>query len=101
MKLSVAFGFQPGLLDRLAALPNVKEIYGCCGADLIGSGRSAYTMRSVSKPKLAATIVEAHAVGIAFNYLLNTASLYGMEQTRSGQRTIRRLSLIHISEPTR
>lgn len=89
MKLSVAFGFQPGLLDRLASLPNVKEIYGCCGADLIGSGRSAYTIRPVRKPKLAATIVEAHAVGIAFNYLLNTASLYGMEQTRSGQRVIR------------
>jgi len=90
MKLSVAYGFQPALLDRLSALPDVKEIYGCCGADFIGSGRSAYTIRPVPKSKLVDTIAKAHAKGIEFNYLLNTASLYGMEQTRSGQRTIRR-----------
>jgi collagenase-like PrtC family protease len=90
MKLSVAYSFQDGLLDRLSALPDVKEIYGCCGADFIGSGRSAYTLRSVPKSKLGDTIVHAHAKGIAFNYLLNTASLYGIEQTRSGQRAIRR-----------
>lgn len=97
MKLSVAYGFQPGLLDRLSVLPDVKEIYGCCGADFIGSGRSAYTLRPVSKSRLVDTIVQAHAKGINFNYLLNTASLYGIEQTRNGQRAIRQI-LDHLME---
>jgi collagenase-like PrtC family protease len=91
MNLSVAYGFQPGLLERLARFPQVKEVYGCKGASIIGSGRSAYTLPPISGRALAKAVEDAHAGGMGFNYLLNTASLYGMEQTRSGERAIRRI----------
>jgi collagenase-like PrtC family protease len=91
MRLSVAYTFETGILKRLARFPNVKEVYGCRGNDFIGSGRSSYTLRPVSSRGIESTVREAHVEGISFNYLLNAASLYGMEQTREGNRRIRRI----------
>ena len=91
MQLSVAYTFEPGILKRLARFPHVKEVYGCRGSDFIGSGRASYTLRPVSSPGIESAVREAHAEGIFFNYLLNAASLYGMEQTREGNRRIRRI----------
>ena len=97
MKLSVAYTFEPGSIGRLAGYSEVKELYGCRGRDFIGSGRSAYTLRPVSDKAVGAAIKEAHGRGIAFNYLLNAAGLYGIEQTRAGNRIIRR-TLDRLSE---
>ncbi|MBD3316516.1 MAG: peptidase U32 [Chitinivibrionales bacterium] len=90
MKLSVAYAFQPGLLKRLATYPEVKEVYAQRKNEITGGGRSGYTLPSVSLSALECAVREAHGYGIAFNYLLNGASLNGIEQTRSGQRRIRR-----------
>jgi collagenase-like PrtC family protease len=89
MKLSVGYSFQPGLLRRLAAFPEVAEVYAQRGNEVTGGGRSGYTLPSVSKRGLVRAVDEAHRHGIAFNYLLNGASLGGIEQTRAGQRRIR------------
>ena len=56
-----------------------------------GSAAAAsYTLRHATKKTFAATLDSCKKHGIAFNYLLNAASLYGMEQTRGGQRRIRK-----------
>jgi len=89
MKLSVANTFHPDLIPQLAQTPEVYEVYGKLDRDIIGGGRSTYTLRRINKSHLRSSIRQAHASGIEFNYLLNGASLGGMEQVRSGQRKIR------------
>ncbi|MBN1129495.1 MAG: U32 family peptidase [Chitinispirillaceae bacterium] len=89
MKLSVPCTFAPGLVEQLSAFPPVAEVYGRIENGWIGGGRSSYTLRRASRETLAATVAECRERGIAFNYLLNAASLYGMEQSRQGQRRIR------------
>jgi len=39
MHLSVAYSFEPSLLERLAAIPHVTEIYGKLNGDCIGGDR--------------------------------------------------------------
>jgi collagenase-like PrtC family protease len=90
MRLSVAYTFEPGLIPRLAAFAEVKEVYGKLDRDIIGGGRSTYTLRPTSTGSLKASISAAHRHSIAFNYLVNGAALDGSEQTRLGQRRIRR-----------
>ncbi|MBN1758632.1 MAG: U32 family peptidase [Chitinispirillaceae bacterium] len=91
MNLSVAYTFEPGIIDRLAQFPDVKEIYGKLDRDCIGGGRATFTLRRTPLSRLNESISNAHAHGIAFNYLINAANMAGLEQTRSGQRKIRRL----------
>ena len=90
MQLSVAYTFEPGIIARLAQHPQVREIYGKLDRDIIGGGRSTYTLRPTSGGRLRAAIAEAHRHGIAFNYLVNASTLDGTEQTRRGQARIRR-----------
>ncbi len=89
MKLSVAYTFEPGIISRLARYPQVYEIYGKLDKDLVGGGRSTYTLRPTSRRAVVRSVNEAHAYGISFNYLLNGATLGGVEQTRRGQKQIR------------
>jgi collagenase-like PrtC family protease len=90
MKLSVAYNFDPALIPALAAYRDVTEVYGKLDRDIVGGGRSTYTLRPTSWSALKSAVRQAHAHNIAFNYLLNAATLNGMEQTRSGQSAIRR-----------
>jgi collagenase-like PrtC family protease len=89
MHLSVAYSFQPGLIEQLARFPQVREVYAKQDKDLIGGGRSSYTLRPVSRSCIARAVRTAKRHGIGFNYLLNGATLNGMEHTRKGQRAIR------------
>lgn len=89
MKLSVPCTFAPGLVEKLSTIPSVAEIYGRIENGWIGGGRTSYTLRHASRRTLRATVAECKNRGIAFNYLLNASSLYGIEQTRTGQRNIR------------
>ena len=89
MNLSVAYNFDIGLIGELAKIPEVREMYGKMTIDHIGGGRSNYTFDHVNSNQLRASVLEAHKRGLQFNYLLNAASLYGIEQTRSGQKKIR------------
>lgn len=91
MDFSVAHTFEPGIIARLAEFQEVKELYGKLNHDCIGGGRSSYTLQPTTAADLAANVKEAHRHSIAFNYLINGASLDGIEQTRNGQRKITKL----------
>ena len=91
MRLSVACNFSPDLIDQLAAFPQVHEIYGKMRSDAIGGGRSSYTLGNIGPSTIVRTVSQAHQRGIRFNYLLNAATLGGLDQTRQGYRSIRRL----------
>lgn len=91
MKLSVAHNFDPALVPHLAAIGKTYEVFGKLDRDIIGGGRSTYTLRHISKSRIALAVQQAHDHGITFNYLVNGASLNGQEQTRSGQKRIRNL----------
>ena len=97
MKLSVAHTFDPRLVPRLAKIPEVHEVYGKLDRDSIGGGRSTYTLKKIGRKQIRHAIRQAHDHALQFNYLINGASLDGLEQTRKGQKKIRRL-LDWISE---
>jgi collagenase-like PrtC family protease len=90
MNLSVAYNFEPGFIESLSTIPEVKDIYGKMTTDHIGGGRSNYTFRRVNYKMLSEMVDKAHRNGIQFNYLLNASSLFGIEQTRFGQKQIRK-----------
>lgn len=97
MNLSVPCNFDPTLINSLSKFKHIKEIYGKLTNDWIGGGRSTYTLPHVTISTLKRTIQKCHEQKIGFNYLLNAASLYGLEQTRNGQKRIRR-TLDFLSE---
>ena len=82
MKLSVAYTFDPGLMAKLSKYPEVYEVFGKLTRDIIGGGRSSYTLRKINESAIRKTVHEAHKYNIKFNYLLNGATLNGIEQTR-------------------
>ncbi|MDD5673888.1 MAG: U32 family peptidase [Chitinivibrionales bacterium] len=90
MELSVAYTFDRALIPQFARFPEVKEIFCKLDRDVIGGGRATYTLRPASRRVLVDSVGLAHRHGIAVNYLLNGATLGGLEQTRAGQRAIRR-----------
>ncbi len=89
MELSVAYTFDPGLIEKLAAFPQVSEIYGKLHSDIFGGGRWSATLRRNNPASLEKAVRQAHRHGVKFNYLLNCADLYGLEQSRAGQKKIR------------
>jgi len=90
MKLSVAYTFEHGLIEKLGKFPEVKEIYGKLTRDFIGGGRSSYTLPQISFKMLNKAVKTAHSHSIKFNYLINGAALDGTEQTRKGRNRIRK-----------
>ena len=91
MNLSVAYTFDSRIIEPLSRFPEVKEIYGKLDKDIVGGGRSTYTLSKTTNNDVALAVEEAHYYNISFNYLLNGATLNGIEQTKRGQREIRRL----------
>ena len=96
MVLSVAFTFDPNLIPGLSVFPEVREVFGKLGSDLLGGGRSTYMVADANREMLQKAVEQAHSHNIEFNYLLNAANLDGFEQTRDGQK-IRRF-LDYLSE---
>ncbi len=91
VNLSVAYTFDSSIIAKLARFPEVKEIYGKLDKDIVGGGRSTYTLSKTTNNDVALAVKEAQSYNISFNYLLNGATLNGIEQTKRGQREIRRL----------
>ncbi|KMQ49842.1 peptidase U32 [Chitinispirillum alkaliphilum] len=90
MRLSVPYNPDPEVFEEICGFGEVKEVYGKLRQDIIGGGRSSYTLPSVTLKKLEKQIGHGAEKGVVFNYLLNAASLDGSEQTRRGQKRIRR-----------
>ena len=91
MKLSVAYTFEKGLIKKLSQFKEIHELYGKLNSDCIGGGRSSYTLRKTSYRDLQHAVNTCKKYKISFNYLLNGATLGGLEQTRQGHKTIRKM----------
>lgn len=89
-KFSVATNFESELIEGLKPYP-VYEIYGKLSQDIIGGGRSHYSINAISKKRFKEHVQEAKKAGLGFNYLLNAACLDNIEITRKGQKEIRKL----------
>lgn len=76
----------PGLIPE-----KVAALYGQMAADAVGGGRSAYSIRHVSRRAVARHVAATRRAGMDFTYLLNTTCLGNREWTRRGQRQIRLL----------
>ncbi|HEX3019480.1 MAG TPA: U32 family peptidase [Chitinispirillaceae bacterium] len=104
MNLSVGYGFQSNIIESLAKFPEVTEIYGKMHSDIFGGGRWSCTLNYAGPAQLKKAVSLAHKHHISFNYLLNSADLFGLEQTISGQKKIRNflnfLSSIQIDSVT-
>ncbi|MFQ5791139.1 MAG: peptidase U32, partial [Acidobacteriota bacterium] len=90
MRLSLATNFDDTLLEGIRGFP-VVEVFGKLSSDLLGGGRATYMLRTLSRSRLRDHVGRAHAKGIEFNYLLNTACSRNLESTRRGRRRIERL----------
>jgi len=88
LNLAVGFNGDSRLIAGLKGQPEVVEVYGKLSSDFIGGGKHSFQTPSVSKKRLAASIKEAHACGLEFNYLLNSTCLNNAEWTIKGQRKI-------------
>ena len=90
MRLSVATNFDDALVEQLRDFP-VVELFGKLASDAVGGGRATYMLRRLGKRRLAEHVRQAHAHGIGFNYLLNSACTANEESTRQGQERLTRL----------
>jgi len=90
MKICAPTNFDDALLGPLAEA-GTYEVYGKLTADAVGGGRTSHILPVVDRKKLASHVAAVHKAGIRFNYLLNAASMGGMETTASGYRAIRRI----------
>ena len=87
MNLSVASTFEPGIIPRIAAYPQVDELFGKLHKD--PSGKLWPCSLKQTNPKiLKKSVQEAHSYGLGFNYLLNNTDLIGLEQSHSKQKQI-------------
>lgn len=87
---SVATNFDPSLLPQLKDL-NVYEVYGKLTKDIIGGCRPTVVLGNIDKRKLEREIKTAHALGIEFNYILNSSCLNNIEYSRHGVKEINKL----------
>jgi len=88
MKLSVPTNWQPQLIDRLSKV-SVGELYGKLDKDIVGGGRPALILSSVTKQRVKEHVALIHRNGLKFNYLLNALCMGNREWTARGQRDIR------------
>jgi len=88
MKLSVPTNWQPQLIDGLSKMC-VGEFYGKLEKDIVGGGRPALILSSVTKQQAKEHVALIHRNGLRFNYLLNALCMGNREWTIRGQRDIR------------
>lgn len=87
MKLSIPCNWDFKLIDDTKK-DAVDEFYGKLSKDVIGGGRMAFTLPSISKQYVANYVKKIHQHNLKFNYLLNSTCLGNIEWSRAGQREI-------------
>lgn len=90
MKLTIPCNFEDDFFEKID-FSQVAEIYGKLSTDLIGGGRPALTMPSISKSKVEKFVKETHKRGMEFNYLINGTCFDNLEISKKGYRQIREL----------
>lgn len=90
MKLCAPTNFDDNLVPALVEA-GTYEVYGKLTRDVVGGGRTSHVLPEVDQKRLAAHVKVVKDAGIRFNYLLNAASMGGIETTAAGYRKIRRV----------
>jgi len=79
MKLSVCTNWDRSLLEGLASIPDVYEVFGSEDRSLFGSARPSIVLGRVEKEEMAQYIKKVHDKGLKFNYTINAPCLNNME----------------------
>ncbi len=79
MRLSVPTNWDVGLIEKLAKIPVVVDIYGKKAHDIIGGGRPYFFMKDVSDEQVAEYVKMVHSHHWTFSYLLNAPCMNNME----------------------
>lgn len=84
MKLSVGINWDPELIDNLAEIPEVTEVYGCNSATPVGTGRPSMVLGKTTKEDMPAYIKKVHEKGFKFSYVLNAPCMNNREYSVKG-----------------
>lgn len=91
INFDLATNFQDELIEQVAPLNAIRNLYGKLREDVVGGGRPNFTLPSVSKSGLKRHIELAKKNRITFNYLLNALCLDNREFISKTNRKIRDL----------
>ena len=84
----VASNWERELIEGLAKYPEVKWVFAKLQTDIIGGGRSSFTLPEISRQQAEEYIRYVHSKGIKFNYLFNASCLGNIEFTKKGRARI-------------
>src|SRR5271157_1100465 len=79
MKLSVPTNWDTNLVEELAKIPEVIDIYGKKPHDIVGGGRPHFFMQDVTDDQVADYVKLVHSKNMTFSYLLNAPCMNNME----------------------
>ncbi len=79
MKLTVPTNWDVGLIEELAKIPVVVDVYGKKAHDIIGGGRPHFFMKDVSDEQVAEYMKMVHSHHWTFSYLLNAPCMNNLE----------------------
>lgn len=79
MRLSVCTNWDSSLIDDLANIPDVYEVFGSEDMSLFGSARPSFLLGRIEKEEMPQYIKKVHDKGLKFNYTLNAPCLGNME----------------------
>jgi len=84
MNLRVSTNWDPALVEPLAAIGVVEELYGKMAFDAVGGPRPGFLLPQVTREQVADFVRVCHEHGLKFNYLLNALSLGNVQYSREG-----------------
>lgn len=79
IKFDIAYNFEDGLMEQLAAIGNVHGVYAKLKSDMVGGGRASLGQPDIDHKTLAYHIELARKNNINFNYLLNSMCMSNNE----------------------
>jgi collagenase-like PrtC family protease len=89
MRFSLATNFDNRLIEEIAPLGTIDNVYGKFSADMLGGGRPSYLLPKVSYKRLQQHIDLCHKHGIKFNYLFNSMCSGNLEVTKAYNKIFR------------
>ncbi len=81
MKISLATNFDDKLIDQVKDYP-IYEVYGKLNVDIVGGGRPSNYLKKLDTDRFEKHVKKVRDNGINFNYLLNSACLGNLNQSK-------------------
>src|SRR4030043_1513762 len=88
MKLTVPTNWETNLVEELAKIPAVVDIYGKKPHDFVGGGRPDFLQLDASDEQVAEYVKLVHKHKMTFNYLFNAPCMDNMENNQEHHRKI-------------